>query len=168
MIENLTDVELQEPFDEPYKATSLRDFWGRRWNLMVSDALRHTVHDPVMWALKGRRWARFAGVTCSFVVSGLMHELIMWYLTSVRPTWEITWFFVIHGVCVGLEVGLGRSELGRRWRVHWAVRWGLSMGFLVGTGLWLFYPQFVRNKVDVRVIEEFKSFVGFLIGFVWD
>ncbi|KAK4360075.1 hypothetical protein RND71_022304 [Anisodus tanguticus] len=40
-------VELEPPFDEPYKTSSLQDFWRRRWNLMVTNILRPTVYDPV-------------------------------------------------------------------------------------------------------------------------
>ncbi|KAJ7960848.1 acyl-CoA--sterol O-acyltransferase 1-like [Quillaja saponaria] len=36
-------IELELPSDEPYCSTSLQDFWGRRWNLMVSNILRDTV-----------------------------------------------------------------------------------------------------------------------------
>lgn len=35
--------ELERQFDEPYLATSLQGFWGRRWNLMVTSILRPTV-----------------------------------------------------------------------------------------------------------------------------
>ncbi|GJN12985.1 hypothetical protein PR202_ga31316 [Eleusine coracana subsp. coracana] len=39
------DLELQ--FDRPYTVSSLRDFWGGRWNLMVSAVLRPSVYHPV-------------------------------------------------------------------------------------------------------------------------
>ncbi|CAD6264104.1 unnamed protein product [Miscanthus lutarioriparius] len=40
-------MEMEPQFDRPYLASSLRDFWGRRWNLMVSAILRPSVYDPV-------------------------------------------------------------------------------------------------------------------------
>uniref|UniRef100_A0A2N9ISK3 Uncharacterized protein n=1 Tax=Fagus sylvatica TaxID=28930 RepID=A0A2N9ISK3_FAGSY len=39
----LVGVELEPQFDEPYLATSLQDFWGRRWNLM--DGVKATDFD---------------------------------------------------------------------------------------------------------------------------
>ncbi|RVW70226.1 Protein enhanced downy mildew 2 [Vitis vinifera] len=38
--------ELEPQFNEPYLTTSLQDFWGRRWNLSVTNILRPTVYDP--------------------------------------------------------------------------------------------------------------------------
>jgi hypothetical protein len=40
-------MEIEPQFDRPYVASSLRDFWGRRWNLVVSAILRPSVYDPV-------------------------------------------------------------------------------------------------------------------------
>jgi len=54
-------MEMEPQFDRPYLASSLRDFWGRRWNLMVSAILRPSVYDPVRArAGKARRpsWPR--------------------------------------------------------------------------------------------------------------
>ena len=39
---------LQPHFDSPYLATSLRDFWGRRWNLTAANTLRFLVYEPIL------------------------------------------------------------------------------------------------------------------------
>ncbi|GMN36466.1 hypothetical protein TIFTF001_006048 [Ficus carica] len=97
-------VELEPQFDKSYLSTSLQDFWGRRWNLMASNILRPTVYDPVtsvssraIW----RKWAPLPAVIAAFFVSGLMHELIFFYLGRSNPTWDLTCFFLLHGVCFG-------------------------------------------------------------------
>lgn len=41
-------MELEPQFNEPYLSTSLQDFWGRRWNIMVTSILRPTVYEPVL------------------------------------------------------------------------------------------------------------------------
>ncbi|KAG6414387.1 hypothetical protein SASPL_127109 [Salvia splendens] len=70
------------------------------------------------------------GVLASFVVSGVMHELLFWYLTpGARLTWEMTRFFVLHGVCV------------------------VAVAFVIGT---LFFPPVTWKGADVRVIEEIR------------
>ncbi|KAL4600881.1 hypothetical protein ACB092_11G232000 [Castanea dentata] len=42
----LVGLELEPQFNEPYLSTSLQDFWGRRWNLMVTSILHVTVYNP--------------------------------------------------------------------------------------------------------------------------
>jgi len=40
-------LDLEPQFDRPYLSASLRDFWGRRWNLSVPALLRQCVFRPV-------------------------------------------------------------------------------------------------------------------------
>ncbi|KAJ6716137.1 LONG-CHAIN-ALCOHOL O-FATTY-ACYLTRANSFERASE 3-RELATED [Salix koriyanagi] len=97
---NLLGLELEPQFNEPYFATSLQDFWGCRWNLVVTSILRPTVYEPIRSIgshLVGRKWAPLPAVFATFVVSAMMHELIFFYLGRVRPNWEISWFFLLHG-----------------------------------------------------------------------
>ena len=103
----LLGMELQPQFNEPYLSTTLQDFWGRRWNLMVTNTLRITVYNSTQHALVTRginkKWAPLVVVFATFVVSGFMHELIFYLLWSVSPTWEVTWFFLLYGlICVWL------------------------------------------------------------------
>ncbi|KAL7249204.1 hypothetical protein ACSBR1_011370 [Camellia fascicularis] len=157
-------LELEPPSDEPYLSTSLQDFWARRWNLMVTNTLRHTIYKPVRSACEpilGREWASLPAVLSAFLVSGLMHELLFYYVTRVSPSWETTGFFVLHGVCVVLEARVKRKVTGR-WRLHWAVSGPLTVGFVVGSSFWLFFPPLLRNGADVKVLNEFKFFVDFV------
>ncbi|OVA20218.1 hypothetical protein BVC80_157g5 [Macleaya cordata] len=156
-------LELEPQFNEPYLSTSLQDFWGRRWNLMVTSILRPTVYDPIIpicTRIFGR-WAPVPGVVLTFVVSGLMHELMFYHITRVDPTWEVMWFFVLHGICTALEVIL-KKALTDRCRLHPWVSRPLTIGFVVVTGFWLFFPKFLRNGVDVKAIAEFRSLVDFV------
>ncbi|KAK6154457.1 hypothetical protein DH2020_008705 [Rehmannia glutinosa] len=158
-------LELEPQFDEPYLATSLQDFWGRRWNLMVTSILRPTVYDPVRrisTRILGRRWALPPAIIATFVVSGLMHEVIYYYVTRVAPTWEVTWFFVLHGFCVAVEVGVKKALKGGGWGLPPAVSRPLTVGFVAVTGGWLFFPQVIRNGVDVKAINEYSILVGFI------
>ncbi|CAL9017910.1 unnamed protein product [Prunus brigantina] len=156
--------ELEPQFTEPYLSTSLQDFWGRRWNLMVTNILRPVAYDPVRrisMRILGPRWARFLAVMSTFAVSGLMHEAIYYYLTRVSPTWEVTWFFVLHGVCVAVEVEVKKTAADR-WRLHPVVSGPLTIVFLAVTGNWLFFPQLLRNGVDLKAIHEYGIMVDFV------
>ncbi|XVF77323.1 hypothetical protein PTKIN_Ptkin14bG0033800 [Pterospermum kingtungense] len=156
--------EIEPQFNEPYLATSLQDFWGQRWNLMVTSILRPTVYYPVRrisMLVVGPRWVSLPAVIAVFVVSGLMHELIYYYLTHVHPTWEVTWFFIIQGVAVAIEVVV-KKVAPTKLRLHRAVSGPLALGFVAVTGVWLFFPQLLRNKVDDKAIGEYLKLVDFV------
>lgn len=160
----MVGVALEPQFDEPYLSSSLQDFWGRRWNLMVTRILRPTVYDPirrVCTGIAGPRWAQLVGLWATFVVSGLMHEVMFYYLTCERPTWEVTWFFVLHGFCTGAEVWVKKSLTGTC-RLPRVVSGVLTLGFVAVTGFWLFFPQIVRSGTDVKAIQEYSALVDFL------
>lgn len=157
-------LDLDPQFNEPYLATSLQDFWGRRWNLMVSNILRLSVYNPIRRVaspLVGRRWAIVCGTLAAFMVSGLMHEVIFFYFTRVWPTWEVTWFFVLHGVCTAVEVAVKEAIAGR-FRLHRVISGLLTIGFVGLTGVWLFLPQILRNGVDAKVINEYPVMIDFV------
>ncbi|CAK9165475.1 unnamed protein product [Ilex paraguariensis] len=156
--------EIEPQFNEPYLATSLQDFWGRRWNLMVTSILRPTVFYRVRrisTRVVGKLWGLQVAYLASFLVSGLMHEIIYFYLTRVSPTWEVTWFFVLHGVCTGVEVA-AKTAVNGRFRLHRAVSGPLTLAFVAVTGAWLFFPQIIRNGVDLKVIREYEELVSFV------
>ncbi|KAL5543634.1 hypothetical protein UlMin_007418 [Ulmus minor] len=163
----LFGLELEPHFDEPYLSSSLQDFWGRRWNLMVSRALRPTVYEPTLnfsEPIIGRRWAPLPAVAATFLVSGLMHELIFYYWSHVAPTWEVTWFFVIHGFCLAVEIALKKKFTGR-WRLPPVVSGILTVLFVMETCFWLFFPQILRCEADVRLLQEYASMADFLRNF---
>ncbi|EEF33334.1 probable long-chain-alcohol O-fatty-acyltransferase 1 [Ricinus communis] len=160
----LFGFELEPQFNEPYLATSLQDFWGRRWNLMVTSILHPTVYYPVrqfFMGLIGQTWASLPAFVATFVVSGLMHEIIYFYVTRVSPTWEVTWFFIVHGVCVVIEVALKKMAKGR-WELDRAISIPLTVVFVGVTAVWLFFPQLTRNRIDDKAIGEYSIFVNLL------
>ncbi|PRQ54883.1 putative long-chain-alcohol O-fatty-acyltransferase [Rosa chinensis] len=160
----LLGLELKPHFNEPYLSTSLQDFWGRRWNLMATSILRPAVYEPVLdfsTRFIGRKWAPLPAVMGSFVVSGLMHELIYYYQGRVKPTWEVTLFFILQGLCLTLEIVLKKALRGR-FRLPTVVSVVLTVGFVVATCFWLFFPQFLRSKADVRMLEEYVAFGAYM------
>ncbi|KAL5716551.1 hypothetical protein ACHQM5_018223 [Ranunculus cassubicifolius] len=161
----LFGYEIEPQFDDPYLATSLQDFWGKRWNLMISSSLRPTVYLPVRsicTPIVGRNGALMVGLLMTFVVSGLMHELVYFYATrGVRPTWEVTSFFVLQGVCTALEI-MAKKKFGEKWRLHPIVSGPLTVAFVVITGCWLFFAQVVRNELDLKIRGEYGALAQFI------
>ncbi|KAL6899820.1 hypothetical protein ACP4OV_006478 [Aristida adscensionis] len=145
-------MELEPQFDRPYLSASLRDFWGRRWNLMASAVLRPAVYDPV----RARRGAA-AGVLATFLVSGLMHEVVAFYLTERAPTGKLTAFFLLHGAAVCAERWCARRCAARPPR---AVATLLVVGFVAGTAFWLFFPPLFGGGVDDLFFAEASAFVS--------
>ncbi|KAL8192573.1 hypothetical protein R6Q57_027758 [Mikania cordata] len=164
-VRTILGFDLEPHFNEPYLATSLQDFWGNRWNLMVKAILHPTVYIPVR-SLSGRflpkNLAPFPAVVASFVVSGLMHELIFYYIGRLKATWEVTWFFVIHGVLSGAEVVV-KKAVGGRFRVPGVVSGAVTLSLVMGSSFWLFFPPFLRADTEVRSCKEFVAFMELVL-----
>ncbi|XP_051128936.1 acyl-CoA--sterol O-acyltransferase 1-like isoform X3 [Andrographis paniculata] len=141
----LVGVELEPVLNEPYLSASLQEFWGRRWNLIMARMFHSAVYVPTRdfsAAIVGRRWAAQPAAVVTFGVSGLMHELSFFYFGCVEPRWEVTRFFLLHGVCVAVEIGV-KKELKLRRRFPAVAGVVLTHGFLLATAFWLFFPQFL-------------------------
>lgn len=164
LVRAVMQIELEPPSDEPYLSTSLQDFWGRRWNLMITNSLRHTVYLPIKSAsmdLLGKDKASLVAVFASFVVSAFMHEFLLCYLIRAPPTWEMTSFFLLHGVCVVVEL-VAKRKLADCWPLPSYVSIPLTVGFVVSTSFWLFFPPMMKNGLDVKVIDEFMLFLEYI------
>jgi len=150
----LLGAELEPQFDRPYLASSLGDFWGRRWNLMVPGVLRPCVYRPVR-----ARLGATAGVLAAFLVSGAMHEVMFYYITLEAGTGEVTTFFALHGACAVAE----RWWQGRGlWRPPRPAATVLTLAFVAGTGSWLFFAPVIRSGLDNAIIAECEGFLALL------
>ncbi|KAJ0246153.1 Wax synthase domain-containing protein [Hirschfeldia incana] len=156
--------DLEPQFNEPYLATSLQDFWGRRWNLMVPALLKPAIYIPVRRLCDGRMstdHARFLAVMATFIFSGVAHEVFFYTLTFEMPTGEVTCFFVLHGVCTAAEIAVKRTEFVRRWRVSPTVSRLFTVGFVVMTSGWLLFPTAARSGMLERAASEALWSIGF-------
>ncbi|XP_031490783.1 probable long-chain-alcohol O-fatty-acyltransferase 1 [Nymphaea colorata] len=158
-------VEIEPQFDRPYVSTSLGDFWGHRWNLIVTATLRPAVYWPVRSAclrLLGSLPARLVATLATFLVSGLMHEMLLYCLTVEPPTWEWTGFFVLHGFLLTGELCLKRAvgpvALPR------ALKVALTLSLLYATAVWLFYPPVIRIGLNSKAIAEMRFALDVLLS----
>ncbi|KAG7537564.1 Wax synthase domain [Arabidopsis suecica] len=158
--------DLEPQSNKPYLATSLQDFWGRRWNIIVPSILRPAVYTPMRQVSERRMssdWALFSGILVTFIVSGLVHDLLFFYLTREMPTGEVTLFFILQGVCLAAELAVKKkTTVMQRWRLTPAVSRILTVGFVFVTGSWLMTPQLARSGVVEKYINEALFFVSFV------
>ncbi|RLM75269.1 putative long-chain-alcohol O-fatty-acyltransferase 1 [Panicum miliaceum] len=148
-------MEAEPQFDRPYLASSLRDFWGRRWNLVVPAVLRPSVYGPVR-----ARAGRAAGVLAAFLVSGLMHEVLVCYLTLRPPTGEMAAFFLIHGACCVVEgwcAARGWPPAPPR-----TVATLFVVAFVAATAFWLFFAPINRDGGEEVLLEEWTAVAAFV------
>ena len=126
-------------FDQPYRATSLRDFW-RRWHISLSTWIRDYVYIP----LGGSRAAPArvaANLIMTMTLAGLWHGAGWAFLT---------WGF-LHGLLLALE---------RHFRVALPGLVGIGITFLVVTMLWL--PFRAEN---LAVMSEMLAAMGRIEGY---
>ncbi|KAK6932827.1 Wax synthase domain [Dillenia turbinata] len=142
LVQVMTRFELVHFSNRPYFATSLKDFWGRRWNRMSSNILRETIYDPTRESLGrvlGCGPAKTVAKVSTLVVSGAMHEVVFYYMTcGMRPSWEVTWYFVLQGFCMAFEAGLKQwvQASGLKPVSPWVSRF-ITVGFVMVTAYWL-------------------------------
>jgi D-alanyl-lipoteichoic acid acyltransferase DltB (MBOAT superfamily) len=118
----------------PIAARSVGEFWGQRWNMIVSAWLRTFV----FWPLARRRLTG-VGVLCCFLVSGAFHGWPMLAALGRFAALSTLAFFVIQGVVVLAENRLSIHT----WPVAIARAWTLvilltSSPLFIDPGLRLF------------------------------
>jgi alginate O-acetyltransferase complex protein AlgI len=122
----------------PLRATSLAEFWGRRWNTAFHELAVRFTFKPL------RSIAGLTGATLLvFIVSGLIHELVI-SLPAQGGYGLPTGYFVLQGVGllaerggVGRRAGLGRGMRG----------WMFTVLITAGPVCWLFPRPFVENVI---------------------
>ena len=134
----LGGVNAQPIMNFPILASSLSDFWGRRWNMAFRDVAFSYVLRPLV---------RKAGVVRAtmviFVVSGLIHDMVI--SGPARGGWGgPSLYFVLQGLGLlverssfGNRFGLGRGIGGRAFCVL----------LVVGPVPMLFHESFVRHAI---------------------
>jgi alginate O-acetyltransferase complex protein AlgI len=128
----------EKMWDCPIAATSLGNFWGRRWNRIVPGFLREVIFLPV-----ARRAGAKVALLTVFLYSGLYHELFS-FMANSGYGGPFLYFMV---QCLGVAIEntrwmrrllRGRVWLARAWTfavvflpVHLFVNRGMVDGYLV-------------------------------------
>ncbi|MFN0052126.1 MAG: MBOAT family protein [Planctomycetales bacterium] len=129
-------IDARPIMDWPIIAGSVGEFWGSRWNRAFRDLTHACLFVPLTKRL-GPRGALLAG----FVVSGLVHDLVLSWPAQGGWGWP-TLYFVVQGVALLLERSRWgrRLGLGRGWRGRM-----FAIAVIVLPCPWLFHEPFVRN-----------------------
>ena len=139
-------VDAQPIMQAPLSATSLSDFWGRRWNLGFRQLTYRLIFQPVR-----TRSGVLSATLLSFFASGVIHELVI--SVPARGGYGLPiCYFVLQGLGVVFE----RSLPGKRLGLSSGVQGWLFAVFCAGAPAFLlFHPWFVRG-----VILPFLAAIG--------
>jgi hypothetical protein len=122
----------------PLLASSLSEFWGRRWNTAFRDLTHRFLFRPLASWFGPR-----AGLAAGFFFSGVVHDLVISVPAGGGYGWP-TLYFVVQGL--GLLAERSRSGramgLGHGWRGQL-----FTAAVVAGPAYGLFHPPFVLNVV---------------------
>jgi hypothetical protein len=122
----------------PLRASSLAEFWGKRWNLGFRQLSYELIFRPLHRALG----VEAAGLLV-FLASGLIHDLVI--SLPARAGYGLpTAYFLLQGAGVTIEhsgfgkrLGLGRGARG----------WVFMAVVITAPVFWLFHPWFVQRVI---------------------
>ncbi|MCP4439182.1 MAG: membrane bound O-acyl transferase family-domain-containing protein [Aureispira sp.] len=128
-------VNLNELFISPYKSKSLKEFWGKRWNMAFSEMTSLIVYKPLIGKV-GKATAMIA----AFLVSGILHEIAISLPAQAGYGLPLL-FFVIHAIGMTLERQVNFVKTITEHKIYariWVYAWLLLPMPL------LFHPSFLE------------------------
>jgi hypothetical protein len=144
----LAGIRARPLMNRPLAATSLADFWGRRWNTAFRDLTHRFLFQPL-----ASRFGTRCGIVAGFLFSGVVHDLVI-SGPAGGGYGGPTLYFTLQGAGMLAE----RSALGRRLALGHGWRgWLFTMTVLVAPIRLLFHLPFV-----VGVIVPFMHSLGAL------
>jgi predicted DCC family thiol-disulfide oxidoreductase YuxK len=122
----------------PHLATSLAEFWGRRWNTAFNELAFRFAYRPLR-----QMTTPATAMLLVFGLSGLIHDLLI-SLPAGGGYGLPTLYFLIQGLGTITE----RSRFGRRIGLGRGARgWLFTLLATVAPVFWLFHPQFIRHVI---------------------
>ncbi|CAI2168763.1 8751_t:CDS:1 [Funneliformis geosporum] len=107
-------------FSEPWMASSPRDFWSARWQVMINESFKELGYLPIkntFAPIVPKKIANTMGVFGAFGVSALLHEHLIIGNFDIW-TGEHLFFFMMHGVIFVLwEAIFGRENKNENLKV---------------------------------------------------
>ncbi|KAG1849682.1 hypothetical protein DFJ58DRAFT_450088 [Suillus subalutaceus] len=113
-------------FDSPWRSTSLRDFWSRRWHQWLRRLFIFFGGRPLSLL-----FGRVGGVIGAFLVSGFFHHLALSAIAPSSEMWRMVLPFGMMGVGMIIERAVAGNQtggwMGWIWTMCWMVLWGNVM-----------------------------------------
>jgi alginate O-acetyltransferase complex protein AlgI len=123
----------------PTRATSLANFWGRRWNM----GFRALAHDLVFAPLVAQGWSAAAATAIVFAISGVVHDAVI--SIPARGGYGLpTLYFLLQLAGLLIERTAPLRRLTRRHR--WLGR-AYAIIFTLAPAPLLFHGPFVANVI---------------------
>jgi hypothetical protein len=131
-------VRAEPIMQRPLRSQSLSELWGKRWNLGFRDLSHKWVFRPLQ-----RRCGVVAATLAVFLVSGLVHELVISVPAGAGYGLPTAYFLV-----QGLGVIAERSQTGKRLGLRGGISGRIWMAFIALAPLvLLFHPWFVTRVI---------------------
>jgi hypothetical protein len=129
-------VDARELFRAPYRARSLREFWGKRWNIAFSEMTTLIAYRPLKYIVSTN-----TAMILSFLLSGVLHEIAISFPVCSGYGLPLL-YFTIHGLLMHAE---SRSAAIQSILAHriWCHVWVL--GWLILPMPLLFHAPFVTQ-----------------------
>lgn len=171
-------LKLSSNFDQPLRATSVSEFWAKRWNLIMHSQLKEVFYDPYIqgrWVASRKYFQktlvcfpkRLFGIFYTFVVSGVIHAVLAMYVTrSMAVPHRYLHFFTVNGAVVVLE----------KITKHLMIRLGCYDAFvdripsfvycvyvqivLLLEAHYLFWPDLVESGIVDKMVEGMSSYLN--------
>ena len=134
-VASLLGYKFPQNFDQPYRATSLRDFW-RRWHMTLSRWLRDYLYISLGGNRGGRARTAF-NLLATMILGGLWHGANVTFLI-----WG-----TIHGVALTIEHLLGRPPGAPVSAVRAAIGWLVTLHIVCAA--WIFFRA---SSLDVALV----------------
>jgi Membrane bound O-acyl transferase family len=131
-------VHAEPIMQRPLGSRSLGELWGKRWNLGFRDLSHKLVFRPLQ-----RRYGVVAAMLAVFLMSGLVHDLVISVPARAGYGLPTAYFFV-----QGLGVIAERSQIGKRLGLGRGIRGRIWMAAIaLGPVPLLFHPRFVTRVI---------------------
>ena len=146
----LLGFQFKANFNQPYRATSLQDFW-RRWHMSLSQWLRDYLYIP-LGGSKGGTLKTYRNLFLTMFLGGLWHG----------AAWNFVIWGSLHGAWLGLErmLGVGKNSNALRQFIGWIIT------FHIVCAAWIFFRASDLDTA-LAMFAQLSELTASLDGLTW-
>jgi D-alanyl-lipoteichoic acid acyltransferase DltB (MBOAT superfamily) len=148
----LLGFQFKKNFDQPYRASSLQDFW-RRWHISLSGWLRDYLYIPLGGSKFGT-WKTYRNLFLTMFLGGLWHG----------AAWTFIIWGALHGGWLALERALTKTNPAQGAKIKSVIGWLVT--FHVVCAAWVFFRSSDLN-IALDWFTGLGSFSTDSYGLTW-